>query len=133
MFPRAAIVSGEQEYWEKLSGVVSRCGVRPIRCDTLAAVTKLLSQQHIDFLICEDAVADGTFRELVAILKRSGRWAPVIVVSGVDDWGTFLEAMVAGAFDYVSFPPYPGELERAVTAAVAESRSVRHAVARAAA
>jgi DNA-binding NtrC family response regulator len=133
MFPSGAIVGSEPEYWEKLSGVVSGCGARPIRCETLAAVTKLLSQQHIDFLVCEDAVPDGTFRELIATLRCSGSWAPVIVVSGLDDWGAFLEAMVAGAFDYVVFPPYPGELERAVTAALAESRSVRRAVAQAAA
>src|SRR5262250_2478631 len=100
MFPRVAVVSGEPEYWEKLSSVVSRCGARPIRCDTLAAVTKLLPQQHIDFAICEDAVPDGTFRELIATVKRSGCWTPVVVVSGRDDWDAFLNAIVAGAFDY---------------------------------
>jgi DNA-binding NtrC family response regulator len=132
MFARVAIVSSEPEYWEKLSGVVLRCGARAIRCDTLAAVTKLFSQQPIDFVICEDTLRDGTFRELVATVKRSGRWTPVVVVSGLDDWGAFLEAMVAGAFDYVVFPPYPGELERAITAALAESRWNRHAGRRAA-
>ena len=133
MLARVAIVSGEPEYWEKLSHVVSRFGAHPIRCDTLAAVTKLLSQKHIDSVICEDAVTDGTFRELIAVVKRSGRSTPVVVVSKLEDWGTFLEAILAGAFDYVAFSSFPGELERGVTAALAESRSNRDVAARTAA
>jgi DNA-binding NtrC family response regulator len=133
MLARVAVVSAEPEYWEKLSGVVSGCGAHPIRCDTLAAAKQLLSQQRLDLAICGDTVPDGTFRELVATVKRSGSWTPVVVVSQFDDWGSFLDAMVAGAFDYVAFPPYPGELERAVAAALAESRLNRAAVIRAAA
>lgn len=130
MLARVAVVSARPDYWDKLSEAVLQCDAHPIRCETLAAVTQLLSQKHVDLAICEDALPDGTFREFVAAVKRSGSCVPIVVVSIQDDWGSFLNAMVAGAFDYVGFPPFPGELERALSAALAEWRSNRAALAR---
>ncbi|HUJ32438.1 MAG TPA: response regulator [Candidatus Acidoferrum sp.] len=128
-----AIVSAEPEYWETLSAILSDCGLRTTRCETLEAATKLFSQQHFDVAVCEDALPDGDFRKLIAEMRRSRMWAPVVVVSRFDDWGSYLDAMIAGAFDYVAFPPYPREFERAVAAALAEARSNRKAAVRAAA
>lgn len=133
MGSRIAVVSGDLQRWELLSGIVSDCGLSPVRCETLAAVTELLPQQRFECALCDDALADGDFRALIWELRRSGRWMPVVVVSRLDDWGAYLEAMVAGAFDYVGFPPYPRELERAVGCALAESRLQHKTAAEAAA
>jgi len=127
MVATIAVVSGDPQHWERLSGILVGCGLSPVRCDTLAAAAKLVAQQPPEFALCEDALPDGDFRGLIAELRRSGRWMPVVVVSRLDDWGAYLEAMVAGAFDYVVFPPYPREVERVVDAALAESRSHRDA------
>lgn len=125
MTATVAIVTGNPKCWERLSGVIEGCGMSPVRCENLAAATESLAQERFECALCEDALPDGDFRGLIAELRRSGRWMPVVVVSRVDDWGAYLEAMVAGAFDYVAFPPYPRELERAIEAAIAESRLQR--------
>jgi DNA-binding NtrC family response regulator len=127
------LVSAEPDQQEKLSGILSRCGLDPLRCETLATALNLLVQQPSELVICEDVLPDGTFRELIAEMRRSGFWKPVIVVSRFDDWGSYLEAMAAGAFDYVAFPPYPRELEQAIAAALAEVSSKQKALVRAAA
>jgi hypothetical protein len=49
-----AIVSSEPGHWEKLGGIISSCGVRPIRCKTLAAVGEVTAQQHLELVICDD-------------------------------------------------------------------------------
>jgi two-component system response regulator HydG len=127
-----AIVGAEPQHWEKLSGIISSCGLCPVRCETLAAATKLSAQQHFEFAICDDELPDGNFRELIAELRRSRHSTPVVVISRFDDWASYLEAMIAGAFEYVAFPLYPQELERAVAAALAEAQANRNAVPKAA-
>jgi DNA-binding NtrC family response regulator len=127
MATNIAVVSGDPQHWERLSDILLSCGLSPIRCETLAAAAELLAREALELALCEDALPDGDFRGLIAELRRSGRWLPVVVVSRLDDWASYLDAMVAGAFDYVAFPPYPRELERAVDAALAESRSHRGA------
>jgi DNA-binding NtrC family response regulator len=128
-----AIVSAEPEHWEMLSGVVSRCGLDPVRCGTIAAATKLFAKEHFELAICADVLPDGTFRGLIAALRRSGYWTPVVVVSRSNDWGSYLEAKADGAYDYLAFPPYPRELERTVAAALTESPRNRRTEAGAAA
>jgi DNA-binding NtrC family response regulator len=122
-----AIVSADPEHWEKMSGIISSCGLHPVRCETFAAVTKLSAQQHLELAICDDELPDGNFRDLIAELSRSKQPTPVVVVSRFDDWASYLQAMVAGAFECVAFPPYPQELVRAVAAALAESQANRNA------
>ncbi len=119
-----AIVIAEQAHWEKLSRIISSCGLRPVRCETLAAATTLSAQKRFELAICDDELPDGNFRELIAQLRCSRRSMPVVVISRFDDWGSYLDAMIAGAFDYVAFPPYPQELERAVAAALVESQLI---------
>ena len=125
MTATVAIVTGDLQHWERLSGVVAGCGMSPVRCENLALAAQLCAQGHVECALCEAALSDGDFRGLIAELRRSGRWVPVVVISRADDWGAYLEAMVAGAFDYVAFPPYPRELERALEAATAEARLQR--------
>ena len=117
----------EPAHWEKLSSIISGCGLLPVRCETLAAATNITAQQLFELAICDDQLPDGNFRELITRLGRSRHCTPVIVVSRFDDWGSYLQAMIGGAFDYVAFPPYPQEMERAVTAALAESQANRNA------
>jgi two-component system, NtrC family, response regulator PilR len=129
MSPAVAVVSAGPEHWEKLSAIVSSCGLRPVQCQTIAAARELLAQEHFRLALCEDVLPDGDFRQLIALLRETPAWRmPVIVVSCLDDWGSFLEAMMAGAFDYVAFPPYPHELERALAAAFAGARTGEHMV-----
>ena len=56
-------------------------------------------------------------------LAHSENETPVIVVSTLDNWDSHLAVISAGAFDYVEFPPYPGELERLLHGALRESQS----------
>jgi DNA-binding NtrC family response regulator len=123
---RVLVITGEPNLWETLNGVLSGCGADPVHCETLCEATELLASERFALVILEESLPDGTSLDLlIAAIRRSGPSIPVIVVSRLDDWGGFLDAMVAGAFDYVAFPPHPHELERAVTAALAETVSNR--------
>ncbi|MGA8366079.1 MAG: hypothetical protein ACLQMT_01845 [Candidatus Acidiferrales bacterium] len=123
MLPQILILSSELEYWHKLSGVVSRCGCQPVRCETIAGAKGLLTQYQIEVIVCDDVLPDGDFYALIKELKGAAWQTPVVVASRLEHWDSYLEALVAGAFDYVVYPPYPREVERAISDALVESKS----------
>lgn len=128
MLPRILILSGQREHRHKLSGVMSSSGWVPVCCETISAAKGLVMRYQIEVIVCDDVLPDSGFRELIRELKGSARDARVVVMSrSYDDWGDYLEAMIAGAFDYLAYPPYPRELEQAVAAALMESRARRTA------
>ena len=115
-----AIVRADPRHWADLSRVVSGCGLHPVRCTTLSALTQMMSQESFRLAICDDELPDGDYRQLINRLSRLRRSMPVVVVSPLDDSHSYFQAMLAGAFDYVGLPPQPNELERAVAAALTE-------------
>jgi DNA-binding NtrC family response regulator len=125
MLPRILILSGEPEHRQRLSGIMSGCGWLPVRCETISAAKGLILLHQIEVAVCDEVLPDGDFRELVRELKRSANEALVIVMSRSDDWGAYLEAMIAGAYDHVTYPPHVAELKQAVTEALMEARARR--------
>lgn len=115
-----AIVSADPRQWEELSKRVSECGLHPVRCNTLAAVGQIKWEEPFRLAICDDELPDGNYRNLIANLNRLRRSTPVVVVSRFDDSNSYIDAMLAGAFDYVALSSHCNELERAVAAALTE-------------
>jgi DNA-binding NtrC family response regulator len=115
-----AIITASQICWDTLSPLISSCGLMPVRCSTLAGAVERATQQHFDLAICEEDLPDGRFEKLITDLRALGKHTPVIVVSQFHDWRDDLEVMLAGAYDYIAFPPAPQELDRAVAAALTQ-------------
>jgi DNA-binding NtrC family response regulator len=65
-------------------------------------------------ILCDEFVVDGNYLAVVEVLERADRKVPVIVVSRTGDWPEYLTAIRNGAFDYVAYPPVPGELQRII-------------------
>jgi DNA-binding NtrC family response regulator len=116
------IVSGERDHREKLADHVSQCGLRPICCETIADAQALMVRQRFGAVLSEDSLPDGDSRAVIGEMFRNASKAPVVIVSRRDDWDSYLAAVSTGAFDYVAFPPNPGELERVLWIALSESK-----------
>jgi len=126
MLTRDLVLSGESEHWRNLSSIMASRGWEPVRCETISAVKSLVLRDQIEVIVSDDVLPDGDFRELIRELKRSACEALVIVMGrSYADWDDNLEAMIAGAYDYLAYPPYPKGLEQAVAAALLESRARR--------
>ncbi len=123
------IISGERDHREKLADRVSQCGLRPICCETIADAQALMARQQFSAVLSEDSLPDGDFRIVIGEMGRTVSKAPVVIVSRRDDWDSYLAAVGAGAFDYLAFPPTPGELERVLWAALSESNRSGRALA----
>jgi DNA-binding NtrC family response regulator len=116
------VISHDKSHRELLADSASKHGLRPICCQTLAAAKCLLDRRQFGVVFCEDDQLDGHFTQLLCKSSAHKESPPVVVVSRRDDWDAYLRAMRLGAFDYVTLPPYAGEIERALGSALRESR-----------
>lgn len=105
------VVSSDDEVRQNLAGIVGLCGLEPVLCVTVADSRAALSRYPICVVVCEDQLADGNYRDLVKAVERTTADAPVIVVSRLADWSEYMNAVRAGAFEYIGLPPRPAEIE----------------------
>lgn len=117
------IISGEWEHRAQLAEGVSRLGLRPVCCGTLADARALMLHESFSAALSEKSLPDATYHDVIREVRQAaGKKAPVVIVSESDGWNSYLSTLVAGAFDSVPFPPQPGELELVLCIALNESR-----------
>jgi two-component system response regulator HydG len=115
------IVSSDSRQCEQTEEIVRRLGLQAIRCASLTDAYALMEEQTFQLVLCGDDLPDCNLRTAVRILASSTRGAPVIVLSRLADWGAYIRALSAGAFDYIACPPEPLEAERILRLALAQS------------
>jgi DNA-binding NtrC family response regulator len=111
---------------EKCRGMIFEQAVKhgeiPMACSTVAEARSLLSEHHFKAVFCGDNLSDGEYTEVI----RAAKPTPVVVLSRVADWESYLPAMETGAFDYIACPPHEPELDRILSLALhAESQPVK--------
>jgi len=105
------VVSSNDEVRRNLAELVGLCGLEPVLCDTVSDGRVALTRYPICVVVCEDQLADGNYRDLVQAVKRTAAGAPVIVASHLGAWNEYLDAVRAGAFDYIRLPLRQVEIE----------------------
>src|ERR1700757_1628394 len=104
------VVSSDDEVRRNLAGIVGLYGSEPVLCVTVAHSRAVLCCLYpICLVVCEDRLADGSYRDLIEAVQRTSSDAPVIVVSRLADWNEYMNAIRAGAFDYIGLPPRRAE------------------------
>ena len=114
------VVSSDDEVRRNLAGIVGLCGMEPVLSVSVADSQAVLTRYPIYVVVCEDQLADGNYRDLLEAVKRTTVDTPVIVVSHLADWNEYVNAVEAGAFDYIGLPPRRAEIEWAIRNALDE-------------
>jgi DNA-binding NtrC family response regulator len=103
---RALLISSEAERSRELAQILLQCGVSSTICAGWApARIRLMEPASLDLVVCEDRLHDGSFRDVLEFAKNAPVKLPVLVYSPSGDFAAYLEAMEAGAFDFM-VPPY---------------------------
>ena len=106
---------------EKVVAALLKCGLSAIYCSDLQEARTLVSGRNFRVILCSDALPGGDFQAILREVKTSLHHAPVIVLSHVDGWDSYLKALADGAFDYIVCPPNPVETERIIWSALTET------------
>ena len=115
------IVSSDPLQCEKTEEIVRRLGLQFIHCPSLMDARARVEEQTFQFVLCSDDLPDCNLRTALRVLTSSTRGAPVIVLSHLADWGAYMRALGAGAFDYIACPPDPIDTERILRLALAQN------------
>lgn len=91
------------------------------RAEDLATATRLLAERNFDCMLLDLSLPDSSGLVSVEALAGQAPDCPIVVLTGLDDPSTALEAVQQGAQDYLS---------KRTTDSETVARSVRYAVAR---
>ena len=103
--PRSAlIVDDERDIRELLVLTLGRMGLRTETAANLAAARALLASDRFDLCLTDMRLPDGSGMELVHELALRHPDTPVAMITAHGNQEAAVEALKAGAFDFVSKP-----------------------------
>jgi DNA-binding NtrC family response regulator len=83
----------------------------------------------VGLIFCARSLADGDYRRLLVAPRRERRKTRIVILNRVTDWDEYLEAMRLGAFDVISAPCRPTDVEWMILQALREEHAQRRQIA----
>jgi len=125
MFHDFGVVIASSELGNRihLGGILTKLGLEPICVPSLQDCHESIVRQNIGLVFCDPRLTDGTYTDLLSAYRRKHRKPRVVVTSPLADWDEFKEAMRWGAFDVISSPCRPTDVEWMVIQAKRDERN----------
>jgi two-component system response regulator PilR (NtrC family) len=100
----ALVVDDEPDILELVSITCARLGVETATAGNLGEARALLAQRGFDFCLTDMRLPDGDGIELVRLINTQHPQTPVAMITAHGNMESAVEAMKAGAFDFVAKP-----------------------------
>ncbi|MFN4103412.1 MAG: sigma-54-dependent transcriptional regulator [Tepidimonas sp.] len=120
--PSLLIVEDEPDLRQLYELALVKVGLAVDAVADLAQARARLAQRRYGALLTDVRLPDGSGLELLRDLARDGRGERVIVITAYGSADHAVEALKAGAFDYLTKPVAPARLRQAVATALAAGR-----------
>ena len=98
------VVDDEDVVRQILSRWLSALGYRCSQAPDGYTARAMLSEQEFDLVLLDIGLPDESGIKLLPRIRRNHPLCAVVIITGLDDTGTAVEAMRLGAFDYVVKP-----------------------------
>ena len=123
------LVHNEPDAFRGLEEMLQEQEIRTCRASRCAEARSMLRQASpVDLVLADVAVADGTWMDVIRLVRKAVKDIPVIVMSRVVDMKLYLDSQDGGAADFIVPPMTPGDLAYVLT--VAANRTVAPGVTR---
>ena len=100
----ALVVDDEPDIRELLEITLGRMDIDTRSAEDVASAKQLLEQNHFDFCLTDMRLPDGNGIEIVQHIAREYPHMPVAMITAHGNMESAVEALKAGAFDFVSKP-----------------------------
>lgn len=107
---RVLVIDDEPGFLQMLHVVLSRAGYQTTTVTSATEALALLDRSAWDLCLCDLKMPGMDGMAFLAELKRRGIQTTVIVMSAYGSNETAIEALKAGAYDYISKPFQPDEI-----------------------
>jgi len=98
------VVDDEPDIRELLELTLQRMNIATQSAENLAQARSLLSKQRFDLCLTDMRLPDGNGIELVEFIQKNAPETPVAMITAHGDMESAIQALKAGAFDFVSKP-----------------------------
>ena len=115
---KVLVVDDEPDILELLSLTLERMGLEPQTASDQSTARDLLATDTFDLCLTDMRLPDGDGLELVRHIQSFHREIPVAVITAHGSMETAIEALKAGAFDFVAKPVDLGVLRRLIETAL---------------
>jgi len=102
--PLALIVDDEPDILQLLGITLSRMNIDTRKAETITQAKELLSQHQFDFCLTDMRLPDGDGIDLIKFIQDKFSQLPVALITAHGNMETAIDAMKAGAFDFLSKP-----------------------------
>ena len=102
--PLALIVDDEPDIRELLEITLARMAIDTVSVENLGQAERELKQRSYDLCLTDMRLPDGNGVELVRFIQRHFASLPVAMITAHGSMESAIEALKAGAFDFVSKP-----------------------------
>jgi DNA-binding NtrC family response regulator len=116
------VVSSEPTNRNSVRDALNREGWKTICASTVGVCEEVLANQNIDLVFCDRCLADGTYRDILAMTHSRRRSARLVVTSRLADWDEYLEALHDGAYDLIASPSQTADIVRVLNQAQREDQ-----------
>lgn len=121
------VIDDEPDICELLTITLNRMGLETLTAGSVSAALALLKQHRFDLCLTDMRLPDGSGLDIVTNIQTHRPHLPVAVITAYGNIETAVEALKAGAFDFVSKPVDLKVLRRLVTAALDLSNNSQNA------
>ena len=111
------VVSSEIRNRNSLRDVLNQEGCKTIYVLTVGECKEVLASQNVDLVFCDRSLADGTYRDILAMTRLRSPCVRLVVTSRLADWEEYLEALDNGAFDLITSPSQTADIVRVMSRA----------------
>ena len=101
---RALIVDDEPDIRELLEITLSRMGIETDSAENIEQAKSVMKEQSFDVCLTDMRLPDGNGIELVRYIQQTYAQLPVAMITAHGNMESAIEALKAGAFDFVSKP-----------------------------
>lgn len=119
---KALIIDDEPDICELLELTLQRMDIETESAGSVSEAKQLMTRTEYHLCLTDMRLPDGNGIELVKFMQSKHPEVPVAVITAHGNMDTAVEAMKAGAFDFVSKPVDLAALRKLVSAAVQSSR-----------
>lgn len=120
--PKALIIDDEPDIRELLELTLNRMDIEADTAGSIAQATALIRGQKYSLCLTDMRLPDGDGLDFVKLMQAKHPDVPIAVITAHGNMDTAIEAMKAGAFDFVSKPVDLTVLRKLVAAAVQTSQ-----------
>ena len=116
--PHVLIVDDEEFVRDSLEEILRSKGLATSAAAGAQEAVRFLEKRDCDAIVTDLRMPQGDGLSLLHEARRRGVTIPIVMITGVGTVGEAVQALQAGAFDFLQKPVQPAELVRVVTRAI---------------